>query len=55
MKRHSTIVKPGDYESALSVVGTYVTVLAAKNVTRAGARVYISTWGERHGASPAQS
>ena len=33
MKRHSTIVKPGDYERALSVVGTEVTVLAAKNVT----------------------
>ncbi|SHK27619.1 hypothetical protein SAMN05216369_1315 [Marinobacter antarcticus] len=34
MKRHATIVKPGDYESALSVVGTDVIVLAAKQVTQ---------------------
>jgi len=34
MKRHSTIVKPGDYERALSVVGTDVTVLAANAVTQ---------------------
>ncbi|MCM0613000.1 cupin domain-containing protein [Marinobacter sediminum] len=34
MTRHSTIVRPGDYESALSVVGTNVTVLAAKQITQ---------------------
>ncbi|AXS82895.1 MULTISPECIES: cupin domain-containing protein [Marinobacter] len=34
MKRHSTIVRPGDYENALSVVGTNVTVLAAKQITQ---------------------
>ncbi|MEH6355885.1 MAG: hypothetical protein V7760_07655 [Marinobacter sp.] len=34
MKRHATIVKPGDYESALSVVGTDVTVLVEKQVTQ---------------------
>lgn len=34
MERHSIIVKPSDYQGALSVVGTDVTVLAAKKVTQ---------------------
>lgn len=34
MKRHISIVKPDDYESALSVLGIDITVLAAKQVTQ---------------------
>ncbi|MBW7470843.1 cupin domain-containing protein [Marinobacter sp. M216] len=34
MNRHSIIVKPGDYDRALSVVGTNITVLATKQDTK---------------------